>query len=62
MLINRDFEAYHDKIYYEDIANDNSESNSENDEQSEHEEPDDDYSDSEVIDEEADLETLTNNN
>ena len=34
MLVDRDFVAYHDKIYDEDIANDNSESNSENDEQS----------------------------
>ena len=61
-LINRDLEAYHDKIYDEDIANDNSEINSENDEQIEHEESNDEYSDSKVIDEEADLETLTNNN
>ena len=38
MLVDRDFEAYHDKIYDEDIANDNSESNSVNDEQSEQEE------------------------
>ena len=61
MLVDSDFEAYHDLIYDEDIANDNSESNSENDEQSEKEDSDNDYSDSEVIDEEADLETLTNN-
>ena len=55
MLKDKDLEAFQNKIYDEDIANDNSEINSENDEQIEHEESNDEYSDSKVIDEEADL-------